>query len=124
MWNPFRQFFATKETASATEQKKERLRTQALRQLNSLRKQKDPKKLVVQLHLLLRDFFKQYFNLRYAFTNEELADELSRRKIDRYLKRKTAKILERVTEARYNVEHTREELKALIEDTKQVVSLL
>jgi len=123
MWNPLRIFFKKKEQKT-TADKKQKLRTTAVKQLNNISKQKDQKKLVAQLHLLLRDFFKQYFNLRYAFTNEELADELSRRKIDRYLKRKTAKILERVTEARYNAEHTPEELKALVEDTKQVISLL
>lgn len=123
MWNPLRIFFKKKEQKTIAD-KKQKLRTTAVRQLNNISKQKDQKKLIMQLHLLLREFFKQYFNLRYSFTNEELIDELTRRKIDKYLKRKTAKILDRVTEARYNTSHTNEEIKALVQDVKQVISLL
>ncbi|MBI4141816.1 hypothetical protein HY484_02755 [Candidatus Woesearchaeota archaeon] len=122
MWNPFKRLFEKK--TPVTTNKKQNLRIQALKQLNNLSREKTQKKLVTKLHILLRDFFKQYFNLRYSFTNEELIDELARRKIDRYLKRKTAKILDRVTEARYNVNHTDEEIKGLLEDVKQVISLL
>ena len=127
MWNPLTLFFKKKEAkklAVTTEQKKQTLRTEALKSLIIVCKEKDQQKLIGQLHALLREFFKRYFGIRYAFTNEELIDELTRRKIDKYLKRKTAKILDRVTEARYNKEHTQEEIKALIEDTRQVISLL
>ena len=96
----------------------------ALKTIEALRKNKDKQKLVIQLADIVSEFYRQYLGITYSFTNEELADELLRRKIDKYLKRKSVRLLQRVAEAKYNVNHSNEEINALVEDAKEIIELL
>ena len=112
-----------KKTISA-EQKKNTARMSALKTIEALRKNKDKQKLVIQLADIVSEFYRQYLGITYSFTNEELADELLRRKIDKYLKRKSVRLLQRVAEAKYNVNHSNEEINALVEDAKEIIELL
>ena len=120
MWNPFQH----KKASISTEQKKKQARAIALKKLASISKNKDQQKTIIELQTLLHEFLKTYFTIRSAVTNEELADEIFKKKIDHYLKKKTLRVLERINEARYCLEHSNQEIKALIEDAQHIITLL
>ena len=120
MWNPFKK---SRQRVSVSERKKQSC-TAALKKLKTISTIKDKQKLIDEATKLARKFFKSYFDIHYYFTNEELSDELARRKIDAYIKKKINSILERTSETNYNFNHSGEELKALLEDIKEVIKLL
>ena len=88
--------FPKKITNVKAQQKREKARIYALKKLPLICRKKDKKQLVTAISTLLKQFFKNYFGIRYSFTAEELKYELSRRRIDPYLKKKTRRIFELV----------------------------
>lgn len=114
----------TSKTKSPTKNKKEKIRKETLKQLKSISLKKNKQKAVSLLMPIIRNFFKSYFEIRYSVTDEELADEISRRRIDDYLKKKSQRILQRLSEVNYNLNHSDEELKLLIKDVQELVELM
>lgn len=115
--------FKGKKSVSAKE-KRERVRAQTIKKLKLLSGQKNKADVLNELTVVLRQFFKNYFGIRYAFTSEELSDELTRRRIDPYLKRKAKKVLARLNEVEYFTDHNDEELETLLQDINELVELL
>lgn len=105
-------------------ERKSRIKTRALKQIKGVGGKKAQEQRIESLADITRNFFRQYFGIRYAFTNEELADELERRRIDPYIKKKSKFLLERLTETRYNVDHSDEEVQTLVNDVEEVVRLI
>ncbi|GEM_PF-5539225 len=116
--------FLNSKTKSPTKKKKEKIRKEALKQLKSISLKKNKQKAASLLMHLIHNFFKNYFEIRYSVTDEELAEEISRRRIDDYLKKKAQRILQRLSEINYNLNHDDEELKMLIKDTQELIDLM
>ena len=104
--------------------RKARLRKKALKQIQMLARKKDQQKILEAVSEITRDFFRQYFGVRYAFTNEELSDEMEKRRIDPYIKKKIKTVLEKLSETKYYIDHSDAELQILIKDLKQIVQLI
>lgn len=111
-------------SSTPVRQKREKFRIEALRNLKALARKKNKKEIVSSMSVILRKFFKDYFAIRYSFTEEELSDELNRRRIDPYLKRKTQRILGRISETKYHDESSDEEIKTLLADAEELLQLL
>ena len=120
MWNPFKKA-QKKETK---EEKKEKARSEALKKLEELKRKKNKEELLTELSAAVRQFFKNFYGIRYAFTSEELNYELDKRRIDPYLKKKAKRILDRLSETQYNIDHSEEEIKKLLKDVKELIQLL
>ena len=119
MWN-----ILNRERKYLTTDKRESARKTTLKKLKNITKKKDQNEVIISLQTLLRTFFKTYFNITYSFTNEELSDEITNKKIDKYLKKKIIRLIERLNEAHYSKDHTKEEITSILQDTKQIISLM
>src|SRR3989344_8075545 len=109
-------FLKRKAKTKTARQKKDKIRAKTLKQLSAISRKRDKHKIIVELSVIVREFLKNYFGIMYEFTDEELAGEMTRRRIDKYLKKKSKRVLERLSETQYNTDHSSEELEILIKD--------
>lgn len=72
---------------------------------------------------LFKDFFKEYFNIKYHFTYEEFNDEIRKnRKLDKHLKSDTISLSTKLSNIEYGSRKlSRNELKFMIADFESIV---
>ncbi len=88
---------------------------------------KENKEVVNEIDKLVRIFFKRVFFIRYAFTDEELIEEIEKHKIAAPIKKATAILFEELAQIKYGgLELNKEEIQTLISQvrviTERVVS--
>jgi hypothetical protein len=106
----------------------EKVRESVLAGLEKIEKQlyqKSPEELSRKFSAIMRQFFKDIFNLEYEFTYEELRMEVSKRKISPTLKEILMSYSKRISEIEYGgYKITREELYTLVEEAREIVKLM
>ncbi len=77
-----------------------------------------------EFSVIIREFFKRHFNIEYEFTYEELEKELGIKKIDPRLAHVISSFFKRVTQIEFGGGHlTKDELRALIVETRELIEL-
>lgn len=76
------------------------------------------------LYELIEDFFREYLDLKYEFTHEELTKELDKMFIRDQLKQKIIAFLDRIAFLQFNAQEkpSQEELRALILGFKEIIN--